>query len=247
MIGCCLPKTTKGYKLGIWVRRSMELMEILAHIPIELNPTSVHNKLKSHDRGVVEGLITRALSLAQARAVFAIAYVEARDEDAVVIEGRRFKSRVLRKNLDDVGRVFPAVVTLGGRFDEAVEATVDLLEKYYLDAIGNLALAEARAHLITHLCQRFAIDKLSWMSPGSLADWPLEEQQPLFELLGGVEAAIGVRLTDSLLMLPRKSVSGIFFPAESTFFSCRLCPRDRCDNRKARYDEASAHEYGILK
>jgi hypothetical protein len=48
-------------------------------------------------------------------------------------------------------------------------------------------------------------------------------------------------------MLPRKSVSGIFFPAESTFFSCRLCPRDRCDNRKARYDEASAREYGILK
>jgi hypothetical protein len=225
----------------------MDPMEILAHIPIELNPTSVHSKLKSHDRGVVEGLITRALSLAQAQAVFATAYVEAREEDAVVIEGRRFKSRVLRKNLDDVGRVFPAVVTLGGRFDEAVEATGDLLEKYYLDAIGNLALAEARAHLIAHLCQRFAIDKLSWMSPGSLADWPLEEQSPLFELLGSVEAAIGVRLTDSLLMLPRKSVSGIFFPAESTFFSCRLCPRDRCDNRKARYDEAAARAYGILK
>ena len=222
-------------------------MELLAHIPVELNPADVHRKLKSHDRGAVEGLITRALAWAQAQAVFTTAYVEAREEDAVVVEGRQFKSRVLRKNLEDVGRVFPAVVTLGGRFDEAVEATQDLLEKYYLDAIGNLALAEARAHLIAHLCQRFAIDKLSWMSPGSLADWPLEEQRPLFELLVGVEAAIGVRLTDSLLMLPRKSVSGIFFPAASTFFSCRLCPRDRCENRKARYDEAAARAYGILK
>jgi hypothetical protein len=225
----------------------MDPMEILAHIPIELNPASVHSKLKSHDHGAVEGLITRALSLAQAQAIFATAYVEDREEDAVVIAGRRFKSRVLRKNLDNVGRVFPAVVTLGGRFDEAVEATGDLLEKYYLDAIGNLALAEARTHLIGHLCRRFATDKLSWMSPGSLTDWPLEEQVPLFELLGGVESAIGVRLTASLLMLPRKSVSGIFFPAESTFFSCRLCPRDRCDNRKARYDEEAAHAYGILK
>jgi hypothetical protein len=203
----------------------MDPMEILAHIPIELNPSSVHSKLKSHDRGAVEELITRALSLAQARAVFATAYVEDREEDAVVIEGRRFKSRVLRKNLDDVGRVFPAVVTLGGRFDEAVEATRDLLEKYYLDAIGNLALAEARAHLIAHLCQRFALDKLSWMSPGSLADWPLEEQPPLFELLGGVEAAIGVRLTDSLLMLPRKSVSGIFFPARAPSSAAASAPR----------------------
>jgi len=222
-------------------------MEILTHIPIELNPASVHSKVKSHDRGAVEGFITRALSVAQAQAVFATAYVEAREEDAVVIGGRRFKSRVLRKNLDDVGRVVPAVVTLGGRFDEAVEASQDLLEKYYLDAIGNMALAEARAHLIAHLCRRFAMDKLSWMSPGSLADWPLEAQPGLFELLGGIEAAIGVRLTDSLLMLPRKSVSGIFFPAESTFFSCRLCPRARCDNRKARYDEAAARAYGILK
>ncbi len=222
-------------------------MEILAHIPIALNPTSVHSKLKSHDRGTVEGLITRALSWVQAQAVFAAVYVEAREEDAVVIGGRRFKSRVLRKNLDDVGRVFPAVVTLGDRFDEAVETSRDLLEKYYLDAIGNLALAEARTHLIAHLRQRFAIDKLSWMSPGSLSDWPLEEQRPLFELLGAVGTAVGVRLTDSLLMLPRKSVSGIFFPAESTFFSCRLCPREPCDNRKAHYDEAAAREYGILK
>ena len=37
-------------------------------------------------------------------------------------------------------------------------------------------------------------------------------------------------------MVPTKSVSGILFPAEETFASCQLCPRDDCPNRRAPYD-----------
>jgi hypothetical protein len=80
-----------------------------------------------------------------------------------------------------------------------------------------------------------------------LPDWPIEEQRPLFQLLGDVPAAIGVRLTESLLMLPAKSVSGIYFPTETSFFSYQLCPRKRCDSRKARYNLKLALEYGIKK
>ncbi len=58
----------------------------------------------------------------------------------------------------------------------------------------------------------------------------------LFALLGDVRSAIGVELTDSLLMVPRKSVSGILFVAEETFASCQLCPRQDCPNRRAPYD-----------
>jgi len=222
-------------------------METFGPIPVELSADFVRNKLRAPRRGAVEALLSEALSLADARAAFAAAYIEEKGADEVVIDGRRFKSRVLRKNLDEAGRVFPAVVTIGGRLEQRADQAKDLLEKYYLDAIGNLILAEARSHLIQHLCRRFALEKLSWMSPGSLEDWPLEEQRPLFALLDGAQAAVGVQLTESLLMLPRKSVSGIFFPSETTFFSCRLCPRERCEGRKARYDEALAKEYGLLK
>jgi len=222
-------------------------METFGPIPVRLSADFVQKKLRAPSRDAIETLLAKALSLAEARAAFAVAYIEEKGADEVVIDGRRFKSRVLRKNLDAVGRVFPAVVTIGNRLEQAADQSTDLLEKYYLDAIGNLILAEARSQLIQHLCRRFALETLSWMSPGSLEDWPLEEQQPLFALLDGVQAAVGVQLTESLLMLPRKSVSGIFFPSETTFFSCRLCPRDRCEGRKARYDEALAREYGLLK
>jgi hypothetical protein len=74
------------------------------------------------------------------------------------------------------------------------------------------------------------------MSPGSLEDWPISEQPKLFSLFGDTERSVGVKLTDSLLMIPRKSISGILFPSEEGFVSCRLCPRENCPSRKALYD-----------
>jgi hypothetical protein len=74
------------------------------------------------------------------------------------------------------------------------------------------------------------------MNPGSLQDWPLREQRPLFALIGAVDTRIGVRLTDSCLMTPRKSTSGIQFPTEESFASCQLCGREVCPNRRAPYD-----------
>ena len=219
-------------------------MEILGPFKVDLDVDAVQRKIHAPVRADVERMAAQALSLAEPRAAFAPAYVDEKGVDEVVIAGMRFHSRVLRKNLDGVGRVFPVVMTVGPRLEEAADRS-DMLERYYLDSIANLILAEARLQFIRHLCDRFGVEKLSWMSPGSLQEWPIEEQRPLFSLLPGVEDRLGVRLTESCLMLPRKSVSGIYFPSETTFFSCRLCPRERCENRKARYDEALVKEYGI--
>lgn len=219
-------------------------MEILGPIRVALDVDTVQKKLHAPKRTDIADMVVLALSLAEPRAAFAAAYVDEKGDDEVVIAGNRFRSRVLRKNLDDVGRVFPVVLTVGPRLEAAADSS-DMLARYYLDMIANLILAEARHHLIRHLCKRFGVEKLSWMSPGSLQEWPLEQQRPLFALLPGVEDQLGVRLTDSSLMLPRKSVSGVYFPSESSFFSCRLCPRERCESRKARYDEALVREYGI--
>jgi len=48
-------------------------------------------------------------------------------------------------------------------------------------------------------------------------------------------------------MLPAKSESGIFFPTETTFLNCQLCPRKECMGRKGAYSEELAREYGIVE
>ena len=225
-------------------------MPILDKIIVSISLDELRKRLhmeKDCDIGEIQPLIDVAVQLSEPRALYDVRYIEEKFEDGVIVTGRRLKSRVLRKNLDQVERVFPFVITLGSKLGEKQAASTDLLENFYLDTIGNIALTSARKQLERHLKSQFALEKISSMAPGSLADWPIEEQAPLFKLLGDVDATIGVTLTDSLLMLPAKSISGIYFPTEVSFFSCQLCPRQRCESRKAKYDPGLAEQYGIKK
>jgi hypothetical protein len=225
-------------------------MEIVHRIPVTLTIETAAAGLHVHRTGDLEQvrqILGEAGPLFAAKAVYTVAYVDEKFEGGVVIDGQRFQSRVLRKNLDSVGLVFPFVVTLGGALEKRSDECDDLLERYYFDVMGNLALMQARNQLQKEIGTRFALEGSSYMSPGSLADWPIEEQKPLFSLLNGVEDAIGVHLNESLLMVPRKSVSGIYFPTDITFYSCQLCPRKRCEGRKAAYYPEMAKEYGVLK
>jgi hypothetical protein len=225
-------------------------MELLENIPVDLDVGEVKRRLRLKGEAQSEqlqALIDVAVPLISARATYKVAYIDEKGDDDITIDGVRLKSRVLRKNLEEVGRVFPYVVTLGHELEAKVADYPDMLAKYYLDTIGNVALTKARKDLEDGLRSKFALGGMSFMSPGSLKDWPIEEQRPLFSIIGDVEATIGVRLSESLLMIPRKSVSGLFFTTEINFQSCQLCPRERCENRRARYDEGMAREYGLIE
>jgi len=81
------------------------------------------------------------------------------------------------------------------------------------------------------------------MNPGSLADFPISEQVKLFSLIDSPTKYIGVELSDSYLMRPLKSVSGIIFETEANYENCMLCPRLDCPNRRAEYNEALKQMY----
>lgn len=225
-------------------------MEILNNIPVKVDPQKVRKILyleRNRDARLVESLIEKAKTRIVPQAAFKLCYIDEKVDDAVIVEGLHLQSKVLRKNLDAVERLFPYVVTLGPGLEETSYRINDPLEKYYLDVIGNVALNAARKHLHNYLCKKFALKKISFMSPGSLPEWPIEAQSHLFQLLTDVEGAIGVRLTPSSLMIPTKSVSGIYFQTEVSFFNCQLCQRGQCPGRKARYDENLARDYGIIE
>lgn len=225
-------------------------MPILENIQIQLDLDAIRRRLhlkRDNDLNAVQDLVNIAQPLVEPKVLYKTCYIEEKLAESVIIEGLHLSSKVLRKNLDKIERVFPFVITIGNKFGEKLDNCKDLLEKFYLDTIGNVALNQARLVLRDHLKQKYAIEKTAFMAPGSLPNWPIEQQKPLFKLLGDVQTSIGVTLTESLLMLPAKSVSGIYFPTETSFFSCQLCPRERCDSRKAKYNEKLAAEYGIKK
>ncbi len=219
-------------------------MEALTEIPFELDlpilMRRVHVAPDTEDAEAFAGLLSRAREVAKPKALFAVAFIAARGKNTVQIDGITFTSRLLRQNLGRVERVFPFVATCGRELDTVELPKGDVLAAFWWDTIKAAVLAAARAHLHTHLLQRFRLAKTATMSPGSgdIDTWPIEQQKELFALLGGVRRHIGVELTESCLMIPNKTVSGILFPTEKDFRTCQVCHREICPNRSAPFDEA---------
>jgi len=228
-------------------------MEVLNGIPIELDLEAVIKRMHLRKRsdnilGNIREMLDIARPIAKPKAVFDVTYIENKNGDSMEIGGVEFKSRVLRINLDKVERVFPYVVTCGREVDEIDIPSTDFIKGYYLDQIKETAVVLARQYVEGYLKKRYALGQLSRMAPGAGAgdDWPITQQKELFSLFGGrekVEELIGVRLTDSFLMVPIKSVSGIFFPTEIRFESCQICPREQCIGRRAAYDPEVVKKY----
>jgi len=188
-------------------------------------------------------LAEQAAPLARPRALYKLAYVDERGDDYVILDAVRFTSRVLRVNVDEADRAFVTIASCGTELETWAEQQDDPLYGYWSEALRLQALGAASQELLKEIDKRYRPGHMAAMNPGSLTDWPLYEQRPLFQLLGDVEAAIGVRLQPSLLMWPTKSVSSILFPTSSDFTSCQLCPRQGCPNRRAPYEAAKMEQY----
>jgi len=197
----------------------------------------LHIVQDSDDLSELKQLVEEAEAIARPKVLHAVGYIEERGDEHVVIGGTTFRSRILRVNLEQAHRVFLYVATCGTELAGWARSLTDLLRRYWAEAIQEAALREATRALQRDLEHRYRPGKTSAMAPGSLGEWPLSEQRPLFAALGDVQGAIGVDLSDSLLMIPAKSVSGIRFPTAESFESCQLCLRAGCPGRRAPYDQ----------
>ena len=218
-------------------------MEVLTGIPFELDATALmrdaHIESGSEDAVEFTRLLSRVREVASPKAVYGEAFIEERGEETITLDGITFRSRALRRNLENAERVFPYVASCGAEIDGLLSPADDFMVPFWLDAVKASLLGAAMRHLNAHLDDVFRLGKTGSMSPGSgdATVWPIEQQRELFALLGPVEKAIGVRLTESCLMIPNKTVSGIRFRTETDFRTCQVCRREKCPSRSAPLDQ----------
>ena len=132
------------------------------------------------------------------------------------------------------------IATIGEGYEDYVQRLKDggdMVRTFIADALGSV-VAEKCADCMEASLQQ-SIDKLGWhhtnrFSPG-YCGWHVSEQQQLFPMFGG--NTCGVRLNDSSLMLPIKSVSGIIGIGKKVRkldYTCGLCDFKQCYKRKKR-------------
>jgi hypothetical protein len=220
--------------------------QVLNDFPVNLSLEKTLERLNIDQRRSpslgLDSIFKTGVSLVHARAIYATAYVGKHSVDKTEIGDTEFSSRVLAKNLEHIERVFPYVLTIGDSIENAARSSENIVAKLVLEAVGDLALELALEHLQRNISSQYALSTTSHMGPGQL-DWPITEQKALFSILGYVKDKIGVTLTESQMMVPRKSISGIIFPSEETFISCQLCQRNKCPSRKAPFDNDLSKKY----
>jgi hypothetical protein len=188
-------------------------------------------------------LIDEAVRIARPKAMYKIVTVEVLQDAQVLLDKQPFNSRILCINLREVHRAFPYIITSGIELYQWKNTIEDPFTGYLVDTITSFVLGETRDMMMSHLSDQYGLGKIATMNPGSLEDWPLQAQIPLFALLGDPQEAIGVSLTESLLMIPRQTVSGILFETDTDFVNCQLCPRENCTHRRVPFDPEKRSQY----
>ncbi len=193
------------------------------------------------DDDTVDTLLEKAVEVADAGAFLRPATVSVRDE-VVYLDEYPFPSELVWEKLSPLSgqTVVAYTITCGPALWKL--AQTEMKEDFFTAAIWDeimlayLRLAGDTAH---RRVAAFFPDTphFASLNPGSLPTWDIFGQKELFALLGEGADKLGVELSPSMLMLPTKSGSGVYFAVDTPYENCERCPRIDCPNRRAPFKE----------
>ncbi|MGQ9781526.1 MAG: hypothetical protein ACUVQ8_04650 [Nitrososphaeria archaeon] len=214
-------------------------IETIENIPVKLDfeEFTVAQKLGRIDQKGVVGLIEESRKLVEPKAVYVALKVVGVENGEVFLENdHKIQSPVLADLVTCGQTIVPHAVTIGPKLEEQAskEAKNSVFRSFILERIGDFSLRKARNYVQAKVEEKLGA-KTSRSEPGAGTGktFSIEQQKMLFQMLDPYKY-IGVRLLPSLLMVPRKSSSGVFAAVEHNYIDCQHCPA-RCDYRKEPY------------
>lgn len=225
-------------------------MEILDNIKLEILPDMGRDFLeKVMGPGInapmeklFEDKTTVCLENIAPKAIYDGFELEKVERDSVHFKcGNTFSGPHIAKILTGSKSAILYIYTLGSRVDQIIaeeSQSRDILASIIMDIITT-SLLGILGGFVAEKIKKEGIKHKNWgstcaYSPGQYK-WTIEEQKKIFELVDGKR--IGVELNESYLMVPFKSVSGVygFGPKDridKTRVACDLCPRENCIGRR---------------
>lgn len=196
----------------------------------------------SHTIGLTEEMIGRCSEMMTPQGGYlSIPAVPADAKDEIATESSRFLTgRTITKMLRGSETYAFFVASAGYGPEELSRKLINegnYLEGYIADLVGS-AIAESVAIIIhDHIkteAEKNGLKVSNRYSPG-YCGWEVVEQQKLFSLFP--EGCCGITLSESSLMSPIKSVSGIVGTGASVSFrdyTCEICSMKTCIFRRTR-------------
>lgn len=216
-------------KLSVTVTRD-DILKRIEHSPDRRPSDIVLNS--------IDNCMRQYQSLISVRGVYVIREIEENDgRDLTLSDEIRFNAWNLTYAFRGCPNAAVFIVTIGDAIEQEASRLMKQghgIEGYILDAIGSCA-AESAADSLQAEIGKVARNRNQAItlrySPG-YCGWDIVEQKILFQAIDA--SRIGVSLTDSCLMLPRKSVSAIIGMGEPAVVAETPCPCEQCDDDNCR-------------
>jgi arsenate reductase-like glutaredoxin family protein len=155
------------------------------------------------------------------------------NDSTIEILEQSFQSEILANLLSQVQISFAVLVSCQAPLEKPFDD--DDLLNYLWDQVLEQMLQQGVKILRKEIDSIQKYPYLNLMSPGTGEAWvwPIEQQKQLFKILK-YSHRIGVKLNDYGLMIPRKTLSGLFIPGDRAFIACDYCYREQCPSRRKR-------------
>ena len=201
------------------------------------------NNCDEHTSNVVDLCLKESSSLVEPKGGFSIYSIDEikRKEGILKINNSSFDiHKIISNQLKNTKYIAVFLVTIGSNVEQLSKSEMqkgNMLEGYIYDLIGSEA-AEETAEYVHRSISEIALEEgykiTNRFSPG-YCNWDIIEQFKLFELFDS--ETFGIKLTDSALMSPIKSVSGIVGIGENATFrpyTCNMCSDENCIYRNKK-------------
>ena len=197
--------------------------------------------------GLIEEILTESKEISNIKAQYAIFHGVLFDNDTKSVEINNSSFHIKKIVFGQIKKSDSMAIFLctageeiGIRSRKAMQER-DLLKGYIYDVIGS-EIVEAAADLMQAELEKSMLGSgkkiTNRYSPG-YCGWDVAEQHKLFQLIP--DNFCRIRLTESALMDPVKSVSGIIGigkDVKSNPYTCRMCDLKDCIYRRAREKKA---------
>lgn len=185
-----------------------------------------------------ESVLEEAHSLIKPAAIYTVLKVKEFDHQKIYFDGGSFEGSLVSKALAGADHLNIALCTIGEELETSVEKMMNEnpVKAVALDGAGIAAVGKV-SQTVEDIISKEACElnlSLGMRAQPGQEGWSIEQQRVVFSILPGEK--IGMRLTESCLMIPRKSVSFVIPRGEALKDSvspCDFCTkRNRCDWKK---------------
>lgn len=228
-------------------------MDILTDIPVSIDRKKLFKQIGYKDTSAIspavkesiEQVISSGLRLIEPKLAAKRCNIKVqRDKSRVWVEGNvYFNGNFITKHLKNCCEAIIFLVTAGPVISKEIESAFkenDYLKAMILDGLADLAIENIIMQYWNRLVEDIKAEGLGitgFISPGHL-DFGVDQQRSIFKILDGNK--IGLNLTDSCLIMPIKSASGLYGLGKGIGISrdnhnCQHCTIHDCPYRTSEY------------